>query len=76
MSRVDRIKARDKRERSYFQGESDITARGAAEEQLPSRRVKHPSNKLQNANFFYTILIVLFVALVIGLLLYGQNRME
>ncbi|MFD2611985.1 hypothetical protein [Paenibacillus gansuensis] len=36
---------------------------------LPSRRVKHPSNKEKMSNLYYNFLIVLFIGLTVGLIL-------
>lgn len=40
---------------------------------LPSRRVKHPSNKQQMASWFYNTLIVLFLVLAAGLFFFGRE---
>lgn len=39
---------------------------------LPPRRVKFPSSRIQIARWFYNSLIVLFLALMVGLLMYGH----
>jgi len=47
----------------------------AAEEtgNLPSRRQKHPSNRLKIAKWYYRLLLALFLILVIGLVLWGRK---
>jgi hypothetical protein len=46
----------------------------AAEIGLPSRRVKHPSNKAKMTKWFYRALISLFLLLLIGLLMWGRRQ--
>ncbi|QHW30216.1 hypothetical protein GZH47_04740 [Paenibacillus rhizovicinus] len=41
--------------------------------QLPPRGRTHPSNRQQMSRWFYRILIVLFIALLIGLLWWGRQ---
>lgn len=40
---------------------------------LPSRRKKHPSNKVQTVRWFYNTLIILFLLLMAGLLWFGRE---
>ncbi|WP_308639110.1 hypothetical protein [Paenibacillus silvisoli] len=40
---------------------------------MPSRRTKHPSNKQQMANWFYRVLIFLFLLLMAGLFWWGNQ---
>ncbi|WP_219836503.1 hypothetical protein [Paenibacillus sp. R14(2021)] len=42
-------------------------------EPLPARRTTHPSNKQQMTTWFYRLLIVLFILLLIGLLMWGRH---
>lgn len=44
-----------------------------AEDGLPARRHIHPSNKMQVAKWYYRLLIVLFISLLIGLLVWGRQ---
>ncbi|MFC5650849.1 hypothetical protein ACFPYJ_17370 [Paenibacillus solisilvae] len=44
-----------------------------AEDGLPARRHIHPSNKQQMTKWFYRLLIVLFISLSIGLLIWGRQ---
>jgi hypothetical protein len=46
---------------------------GEQAEPLPPRRSTHPSNKQQMTTWFNRLLIVLFVMLLIGLLLWGRH---
>lgn len=46
---------------------------GSEDDKLPSRREVHPSNKQQMAKWFFRILIVLFLALMVGLLMWGRQ---
>ena len=41
--------------------------------ELPSRRVKHPSNKYQTVKWFYNTLIVLFLLLMAALFWFGRQ---
>ncbi|GFN30612.1 hypothetical protein PCURB6_08720 [Paenibacillus curdlanolyticus] len=43
------------------------------EKGLPPRRVKHPSNKQQTAQWFYNSLFLLFLFLIVILFLFGKN---
>ncbi|MBW7454433.1 hypothetical protein K0U00_10360 [Paenibacillus sepulcri] len=40
---------------------------------LSSRVLKHPSNKLKIAKWYYRLLIMLFMILVIGLVIWGKK---
>ncbi|AZN40691.1 hypothetical protein [Paenibacillus albus] len=41
--------------------------------ELPSRREAHPSNKQQMTKWFFRLVIGLFVLLMIGLLIWGRQ---
>jgi len=71
MSRLDRH-TRQRRSRGGAKRGGDERAERTAE-RLPPRRVKHPSNKQQMANWFYNSLIALFIALVCGLFYVGSR---
>jgi hypothetical protein len=67
-----------RRSRSSSIPQSPPDGRRAGEEKaeetpLPPRRVKFPSNKYQTARWFYNALIVLFLALMTALFLYGRE---
>jgi hypothetical protein len=60
-------------------GKAEYEAAAAGEwldapQKLPSRRHKHPSNKQQMTKWFYRLLILLFLALLIGLLMWGRRH--
>jgi hypothetical protein len=45
-------------------------------ETLPPRRKVHPSNKMQMVRLFYNSLIVLFLTLMAGLIVWGVRYLE
>jgi len=47
---------------------------GLADGELPSRRIKHPSNKKQMTQWLYRAQIVIYLMLVIGLLMWGKKK--
>ncbi|WP_199614986.1 hypothetical protein [Paenibacillus alkalitolerans] len=49
---------------------------GQKEEPLPPRRKVHPSNKMQVIRFFYNSLIFLFLILMAGLIIWGNQFLE
>lgn len=55
--------------RTGSRSESPDTGSG----RLPSRRMKHPSNKQQTTKFFYQALLLLFVFLAAGLFMFGKK---
>ncbi|GGF87686.1 hypothetical protein [Paenibacillus abyssi] len=78
MSRTEKFKNRNKTPAS-LKSRREKSERSVEDQQdvtIPSRRIKHPSNKQQMTKLFYNFLIVLFVSLVVGLLLYGQNKLQ
>ncbi|MCQ6558067.1 hypothetical protein [Paenibacillus mendelii] len=46
---------------------------GLSDGELPSRRIKHPSNKKQMTQWLYRAQIVIYLMLVIGLLMWGKK---
>ncbi|WP_036709827.1 hypothetical protein [Paenibacillus pinihumi] len=69
MSRKERFRSRGRARRAR-------TAENFEEQQgdeLPSRKNKHVSTRQQLTKLYYNLLIVLFVCLVVGLLIYGRS---
>lgn len=57
-------------------GQSEKPGKEAAEHALPPRRKAHPSNKLQTARLFYHVLVVCFLLLMAGLIVWGVRFLE
>lgn len=47
-----------------------------AETELPPRRTKHPSHRGRLTRWFYFTLIFLFIALTVGLMLWGKQMLH
>lgn len=43
---------------------------------LPPRKTVHPSNKIRMMRIFYTTLVIMFAALVVGLVVWGIGYLE
>ncbi|NBC69016.1 hypothetical protein GT003_08445 [Paenibacillus sacheonensis] len=56
-----------------LEAEWGLETNGEEASPLPSRRRTHPSNKQQVTRWFYRLLIVLFIALLVGLLWWGRQ---
>jgi ferric-dicitrate binding protein FerR (iron transport regulator) len=54
-----------------LEAEWGLEPSGKEAKPLPPRRRTHPSNKQQMTRWFYRLLIVLFLALLVGLLWWG-----
>ncbi|MBJ6363491.1 hypothetical protein ACFOQM_19905 [Paenibacillus sp. GCM10012307] len=72
MSRKERFRGRGRAGRGR---KMEINEQQVGEE-LPSRKNKHVSTKRQLTKLYYNLLIVLFVCLVVGLVLYGRSAYE
>lgn len=73
MSRVEKYR---KEQRNKRQKRTLTEAEGLAEGAMPSRKAKYPSSKYKLTQWFYRFLIVLFVALVVFLFMYGRRATE
>ncbi|WP_274364479.1 hypothetical protein [Paenibacillus thermotolerans] len=56
--------------------DNEISAEDMKEEPLPPRRKVHPSNKMKMVRIFYNTLIILFLALTAGLIVWGYQLIE
>jgi hypothetical protein len=57
-------------------GDEGTQERELGLETLPPRRKVHPSNKMQMVRLFYNSLIVLFLSLMAGLIVWGVRYLE
>ncbi|MBB3109249.1 hypothetical protein FHS18_001301 [Paenibacillus phyllosphaerae] len=74
MSRVEKFGSR-KLDGGNVRARGKAGAKPDAEgEQLPSRVEKYPSNRYKFTHWFYRFLIMLFIMLAVGLLLWGKRR--
>ncbi|MBW7473481.1 hypothetical protein K0T92_01830 [Paenibacillus oenotherae] len=73
MSRMEKFGSRHRNVQSQGSGEPAVQTR-VADAGIPSRRKTHPSNKGQMTKWFYRFLIVLFLMLLGGLLLWGKHN--
>ncbi|MFS0722683.1 hypothetical protein [Paenibacillus sp. 1P07SE] len=69
MSRVEKYRNRSKNSLQPMEAEFSGT-------DLPSRKKKHPSSRVKLTQWFYRLLIVLFVALVAVLFIYGNKAIN
>lgn len=73
MSRMEKFGSRAKTARPDSKRAAAAQAQ-AVKEKMPSRRMKHPSNKGRMTTWFYRMLIFLFLLLLGGLLLWGKHN--
>lgn len=73
MSRKEKFSRQARRKKQHETGEPIHNEHGEQQSALPPRTKKHPSSKAKLTKLYYNVVFVLFVALVVFLLWYGNN---
>lgn len=73
MSRVERFQSNRSLKRSNTNHQESYSEPIDPDDVMPPRKTLHPSNKGKLTRWFVNTLILLFILLVAGLLLWGHN---
>ncbi|WP_274651677.1 hypothetical protein [Paenibacillus humicola] len=73
MSRMEKFGSRRSTGTPTGRGPAAVRVAAGPDRPLPSRRLKHPSNKETMTKWFYRILIGMFLLLLVSLFLWGRR---